>query len=202
MKWLPDGRVYAEDLVLRAVATDGGITLVCPTVGWWREQPAPGTVLSPGASVGQLEVLGRLYRLVTPPDAAGVVLADDTRPRVSRLAVDTRTPLLTLDPEGSVAAASASAGATAKARSDGLVFLAPLSGRYYARPAPGEPAFIEVGDEIQAGQAVALLEVMKTFNRISYGGDGLPARAKVLAIVPHDEADVEEDDVLLRLEPA
>ena len=52
------------------------------------------------------------------------------------------------------------------------------------------------------GRTVALLEVMKTFNRIAYGGEGLPARAKVLAVVPTDESDVDEGDVLLLVEPA
>ena len=84
----------------------------------------------------------------------------------------------------------------------GLALRAPSSGRFYARPSPGEPAFVKPGDVVSAGQTVALLEVMKTFNRIAYGGGGLPDRARVTRVVPADESDVLENDVLLELEAA
>jgi acetyl-CoA carboxylase biotin carboxyl carrier protein len=58
-----------------------------------------------------------------------------------------------------------------------------------------------VGDEIATGQTVALLEVMKTFNRLAYGGDGLPERARVKAVLVRDEADVEAGAPILELEP-
>ncbi len=49
---------------------------------------------------------------------------------------------------------------------------------------------------------MALLEVMKTFNRVQYGGPGLPARARVVRVVPDNESDVDGGDILLELEPA
>lgn len=203
MKWQPDGRMYASTLVAVAEATDAGIVLRSPTVGLWRGRPAPNALVPPGGSIGELEVLGAVHRLVAPPDAAGVVVGDDGGERVARQPVDTRTVLLTLDPEGSVATQGLATAATAAGGSiEGLVFQAPLSGRYYARPSPNDEPFVKVGDEIEEGHTVALLEVMKTFNRITYGGPGLPARAKVLEILPADGDDVDEDDVLLRLEPA
>lgn len=203
MKWHADGRMYAETMTARAVVTDEGITLKAPAVGLWRGRPAPGSLVTPGASIGQLEVLGVLYRLVAPTNAAGLVL-DTGDERRARVPVDARTVLLTLDPNAAAAGAVATGATveTAQATHGGLVFRAPLSGRYYARPAPDEPAFVTVGDVITEGQSLALLEVMKTFNRVTYGGQGLPTSAKVVAIVPADGDDIEEDDVLLRLEPA
>ncbi|MBC8072185.1 MAG: hypothetical protein IAG13_27945, partial [Deltaproteobacteria bacterium] len=91
---------------------------------------------------------------------------------------------------------------TAKPSDGGkLVFRAPLSGRFYARSSPDKPAFVAVGDEITSGQTVALLEVMKTFNRLSYGGAGLPERARVRAVLVRDEDDVEAGAAILELEP-
>ena len=49
------------------------------------------------------------------------------------------------------------------------------------------------------GQTIGLLEVMKTFNRLVYQGDGLPARALVEKIVPGDGDDVARGDVILLL---
>jgi len=201
-KWHADGRVHNQTFTARTKVVDGKITLLSPTVGWWRDRPAPGSLVTPGSSLGQLEILGVLYGLVAPKDAAGVVLEAPGTERMARTAVDARSVLLTVDPEATAASAGLAAQAdTTDVSETGLVFRAPLSGRYYARPAPGEDAFVQVGDVIAEGQTVALLEVMKTFNRITYGGGGLPAQAKVVAIGPGDEDDIEEDDVLLQLEP-
>ncbi len=41
---------------------------------------------------------------------------------------------------------------------------------------------------------------MKTFNRITFGGDGLPETAKVVAVVPENESDLDQGDVILKLE--
>ncbi len=42
----------------------------------------------------------------------------------------------------------------------------PLSGVFYASPAPDEPPYVNAGDEVEAGQTVALVEAMKVFNEI------------------------------------
>jgi 3-methylcrotonyl-CoA carboxylase beta subunit len=77
------------------------------------------------------------------------------------------------------------------------VFRASSSGRYYARPAPDKPPFVQVGDEVGAGQTVAILEVMKSFHRLQYAGP----RARVTAILPADGDDLERGAVILELEP-
>jgi acetyl-CoA carboxylase biotin carboxyl carrier protein len=74
-----------------------------------------------------------------------------------------------------------------------------MSGRFYSRPSPNDPAFVSVGDEVSRGQTVGLLEVMKTFNRLVYQGDTLPERATVERIVPSDGDDVVKGDPILLL---
>jgi acetyl-CoA carboxylase carboxyltransferase component len=83
-----------------------------------------------------------------------------------------------------------------------LAIRAPSSGRFWARPSPEKQSFVSVGDVVTAGQTVCLLEVMKTFHRVAYAGDGLPERARVLAIRPADGDDLAAGDVLIELEPA
>jgi acetyl-CoA carboxylase biotin carboxyl carrier protein len=83
-----------------------------------------------------------------------------------------------------------------------LAIRAPSSGRFWARPSPDKPSFVSVGDVVTAGQTVCLLEVMKTFHRVTYAGDGLPERARVLAIRPADGDDLAAGDVLVELEAA
>jgi len=99
-------------------------------------------------------------------------------------------------------AADSSHAAARQVDTTGLAVRAPSSGRYWARPAPDKPPFVSVGDLVTAGQTVCLLEVMKTFHRVSYGGPGLPERARVTAIRPQDGDDLDADQVILELAPA
>lgn len=179
---------------------DGHVELLCDGVGLWTPWIAVGQVVEPGAVIGVIEVLGVAERIVAGGSRAGRALAV-TGARHHRHPVDHGAVLATLDPAIAVAAGT-TATAAATAAAAGLAFVAPSSGRFYGRPGPGKPAFVAVGDVIEAGQTVCLLEVMKTFHRVTYGGAGLPARARVTAVAIADDADVNPGDVILRLEAA
>jgi len=45
--------------------------------------------------------------------------------------------------------------------------LSPLPGTFYRSPAPGQPAFKNEGDTVQAGDVIGLVEVMKQFSEVS-----------------------------------
>jgi acetyl-CoA carboxylase biotin carboxyl carrier protein len=197
----PDGRAFAPTIVLSFEARDdGGGTLHSPAVGLLRDLPLAGTTVRPGAVVAGLDILGAVHRLVAPPEAVGVVRPWEG-PRVALRPVGFGDVVCVLDP--AVAGAVETVTATREASSHaGLRFVAPLSGRFYARPSPDQAAFVAVGDVVTRGATVGLLEVMKTFHRLVYGGDGLPERARVAAIRPADESDLEEGDPILELEPA
>ena len=83
---------------------------------------------------------------------------------------------------------------------EGLVFRAPLTGRIYFRPSPDEAPFVEVGDVIDRGTTVCLMEAMKSFNRIPYGGELLPERARVVRFPIEDGSDVDQDMPIMELE--
>lgn len=76
-----------------------------------------------------------------------------------------------------------------------LPIIAPLTGVYYAAPSPEEPPFVAVGDVVNAGQVVALIEAMKVFNEIQAEVAG-----RVTAIVASNGNVVQKGDVLLRVE--
>ncbi|MGF1466580.1 MAG: biotin/lipoyl-containing protein [Sandaracinaceae bacterium] len=197
-----DGRAFAPALVAHASdGPDGRVELRPPAPGWWRGAPRPGSLIRGGDPIGELEVLGVLHRLTAPEGTFGVVAyPGEDGARLARRPVDHGTLLLCLDPEG-VAAGEGSRATTGAAAPTGPVFRTPLGGRYYAQPAPDAPPFVEVGMTLTGGETVALVEVMKTFNRVQYGGPGAPGRARVARVVPEDGADLEVGDVLLELEP-
>ena len=95
----------------------------------------------------------------------------------------------------------ANAGAArSEASNSDSVYVAPMSGRFFARPSPNDPPFVSEGDMVVEGQVVGLLEVMKTFNRLLFSGDGLPPRAKIQRIIPADGDEVTRGDVIFELE--
>ena len=63
-------------------------------------------------------------------------------------------------------AAIAPAEATAKPRANEHVVTAPMVGTFYAAPTPGAKAFVDIGDEVKAGQVLCIIEAMKMMNQI------------------------------------
>lgn len=204
------GREHEPHMTALATPSGTRIEVRAPAVGLWREAPPIGSLVRPGDAIGRLEVLGVLHRLIAPAQAHGVVsLPADADADVDRgQGALARRPLqhgqvmLVLDPEAAagVATGAAAAGEDARAAESGRVFRAPMSGRFYSRPAPDQPPFVQPGDEVTAGQAVCMIEVMKTFIRVVYGGAGLPERARVRAVPVEDGAEIAAGDVLLALE--
>ena len=177
------------------------VVLRCPGPGLWRGAPSVGRVLRPGDSIGAIEVLGVLHAMFAPTGVFGEVCevgGDATR---ARRIVDRRTRLLVIDPTRTANTAAAAPTRVCQSQAAGLWFRSPSAGRFFARPGPGKPAFVAEGDEIEAGRTVGLLEIMKTFTRIHYGGEGLPERARVKRVIPADEQDLAAGDPILELEP-
>ncbi|KAL4378234.1 hypothetical protein GQ457_02G018940 [Hibiscus cannabinus] len=48
----------------------------------------------------------------------------------------------------------------------------PMAGTFYRSPAPGEPAFVKVGDKVQKGKVVCIIEAMKLMNEIEADQSG------------------------------
>jgi acetyl-CoA carboxylase biotin carboxyl carrier protein len=71
---------------------------------------------------------------------------------------------------------------------------------FYRRPSPDEPNYVAEGDVVKRGQVLGLVEVIKCFNQIIYGGDGFPDEASVVRIVPEDAGEVKFNRPLIVLE--
>lgn len=200
-----DSRLNPPTLKARLVRLpDGKLRLESPTVGLYREAPRPGSLVTPETPLGQLEILGVLHHLLAPAEAAGIVLPPEPGTRLAtplaRRPVGHGDLLVALDPEAATSITGVAGSATTSTSTGKLVFRAPTAGRWYTRPGPGKPALIEVGTAVQTGQAVGLIEVMKTFSRLHYTGEGLPPQARIKAILVKDEEDVAAGDALFEVE--
>jgi acetyl-CoA carboxylase biotin carboxyl carrier protein len=213
-----EARLHAATKIATVIAApesgDAGESrwrVLSPAPGWFRPAIGSGEVLAaaaPQASVciGELEILGQQFRLLLPRGsaAAGLVALSARATDRTRVAVAFGEELLTLDGTGATAARGTAARgtATAEAATRGLVICAPSSGRFYGRPGPQKPPFLSPGEVIERGHTVCLLEVMKTFHRVTYDDATLPERARVVAVLVAEEADVVAGQPLVSVEPA
>lgn len=178
------------------IALQDGAALCAPAPGWFHRVVAAGHLIAPGDVIGELDVLGRIEQVLAPRVRGFARLAPADRD--ARRAVGYGDVLILVEAGASVELAP-EAAPTARA-AEALVFRAPSSGRFYARPTPDKPAFVAAGAELSAGATVCLLEVMKSFHRVTYGGGDVPTRARVTAVLVTDGADVNAGDPLLALE--
>jgi acetyl-CoA carboxylase biotin carboxyl carrier protein len=178
---------------------DGTVELAAPAPGLFRIAVATGDVIRGGTVLGSLESLGKSFAVVAPPAASGTVVAT-CDPSLARPPVDSGGLLVAIDPRAAASTSTAATSAATNPRTGGLVFRAPTSGRFYGRPSPDKPAFVNAGDELAAGTTICLLEVMKSFHRVTYGGPDLPERARVREVLVADGADVNAGDPLLALD--
>ncbi|KAI4352488.1 hypothetical protein L6164_006737 [Bauhinia variegata] len=72
----------------------------------------------------------------------------------------------------------------------------PMAGTFYRSPAPGEPPFVKVGDKVQKGQVVCIIEAMKLMNEIEADKSGT-----VVEILVDDTKPVSIDMPLLVIAP-
>jgi acetyl-CoA carboxylase biotin carboxyl carrier protein len=82
------------------------------------------------------------------------------------------------------------------AAADGVIVRAPLVGTFYVAPSPGAEPFVRVGDEIEAGQPVGIVEAMKLMNQVVTEVGGT-----VVRIVADDASPVEYDQPLIEVDP-
>ena len=87
--------------------------------------------------------------------------------------------------------------AAASTRSDLLDITAPMVGTFYRAPAPGEPSFIEVGNRVDVGQTVCILEAMKLMNELEAEISG-----EVVEILVENGTPVEYNQVLMLVRPS
>ena len=200
------GRLHAPEIAVLVGPPSSdpvAIPLRAPAPGMFVPWVAEGDLVTPGSDLGELVVLGRASILVVPRSADGAAgIALRLPPAVHPVGYG--DVLVEIDPslQGAAAgsAASASTATTAADAALGLVFHAPTSGRFYGRSAPDKPPFVAEGTQLTTGSTVCLLEVMKTFHRVTYGGPGLPDTARVRRVLVADGADVSAGDPLLALE--
>jgi acetyl-CoA carboxylase biotin carboxyl carrier protein len=79
---------------------------------------------------------------------------------------------------------------------DSHIIAAPMIGTFYAAPAPNEPVFVQVGDHVDEGQTIGIIEAMKIMNEIASDQSGV-----VVEMIARNAETVEYGSPLIRIRP-
>ena len=82
------------------------------------------------------------------------------------------------------------------AASNATTIKSPMIGTFYRSPSPDKPVFVNVGDEVKAGQVLCIIEAMKLFNEIESEISG-----RIVKVIADDSSPVEYDQPLFLVEP-
>jgi len=95
------------------------------------------------------------------------------------------------------APAAVSVDAKAASRSLGKPITSPMVGTFYRAPSPEAPPFVELGQMVEVGQVVCIVEAMKLMNEIKS-----EIKGKIVSIAVENAEPVEFGQTLFEVEPA
>jgi acetyl-CoA carboxylase biotin carboxyl carrier protein len=194
-----------EDKIAARVEEQGaeGFLVRSPAVGVIDAVPKLGIYLNAMESFLCLKVLGRRHPVLLPRGVQGRVVEQLVEGRC--VAVQYNQPLVRLKAGADLSEEErkkASAEAAGPGLGDLIAVKAPTDGIFYRRATPDSPAYVEAGAAVARGTVLGLVEVMKSFNQIVYGGTGLPDRGTVAQILVEDAAEVKFGQPLFTIKPA
>jgi acetyl-CoA carboxylase biotin carboxyl carrier protein len=164
--------------------------------------PAPPSAVVAGFQLGELKQLirlvqrtgigelelnasGRSVRISASPAGGGTWVANAPMAAAPAAARPAAAPAPSTDPKPAAEPVS-----TAKA------ITSPMVGTFYRTPAPDADPFVEVGDVVEVGQTVCIIEAMKLMNEIEADTKG-----RVVQILVENAQPVELGQKLFLVEP-
>jgi acetyl-CoA carboxylase biotin carboxyl carrier protein len=176
-----------------------------------RVEPPTVDGAIPPRDDGDLALLGLIDRLALLLDrsdltelevesgATGLVLRKPSALiPISVTSLSAASPAAT--PEAAAATGTAAGEGSMTGREPGVAakpsVKAPLTGIFYASPAPGSAPYVSVGGEVAVGQIIGLIEAMKLFNEIKSDLAG-----RVVRVVAESGALVKAKQPLIEVEP-
>jgi acetyl-CoA carboxylase biotin carboxyl carrier protein len=78
-----------------------------------------------------------------------------------------------------------------------ITIKSPMIGTFYRSSAPDKASFVNVGDEIESGKVLCIIEAMKLFNEIES-----EVKGKIVKVLAEDASPVEFDQPLFLVDPS
>jgi acetyl-CoA carboxylase biotin carboxyl carrier protein len=168
------------------------------------EGPEPGDAIAGAeapptvAEADLLALIDRLAGLLERSDLTELEVEAGATGLVLRkpVAVAVAASVATAAPAADATAHGGAAPAEAPQAPSRPAVTAPLTGIFYASPAPGSAPYVQVGGEVAVGQVIGLIEAMKLFNEIKSDLAG-----RVVKVVAESGALVKARQPLIEVEP-
>jgi acetyl-CoA carboxylase biotin carboxyl carrier protein len=107
-------------------------------------------------------------------------------------------PQQTPAPQSAAAPVATPPPAPSAAGSDKYITIkSPMIGTFYRSPSPDKPAFVNVGDAINPGQVLCIIEAMKLFNETES-----EVKGKIVKVLIDEASPVEYDQPLFIVDPS
>ena len=137
----------------------------------WQDKLKEIIYILENSNINEIEVnfWGRKYRVVKN---ANIMVQDESAPQIqssNALPKDKNTPLEESEVSETVPPASL----------EGEELLSPMPGTFYSAPTPDDPKFVNVGDKVNKGQTLCIIEAMKIMNEIESEFEGTVTDIKV-----------------------
>lgn len=143
-------------------------------------------------------VIRKKEALPQPPQSPApyVMMQQPNQPSYVQSAPPPPAPAAASPAPSSTPASSPPPSPPSPAKSSLPTVKSPMAGTFYRSPGPGEPPFIKVGDKVQKGQVLCIVEAMKLMNEIESDQTGT-----VVDIVAEDGKPVSLDTPLFVVQP-
>ena len=102
-------------------------------------------------------------------DLAGLARALSSQAQAASVAA---APVPAVLPTSQASAAAQAAAAEADDEASLHIVKSPIVGTFYESPSPGSPAFVKIGDQVEMGQVLCIVEAMKLMNEIESDAAG------------------------------
>lgn len=147
------------------------------------------------SGVSEVEIEKKDFKIIIKAEKqkADPIFVQASAPQV----VAAPAPVQAAAPVAPAAPATPTPAAPAADDSKLLTIKSPMIGTFYRSPSPDKDAFVQVGDTIQKGSAVCIIEAMKLFNEIESEISG-----KIVKVLVDDASPVEYDQPLFLVDPA
>ncbi len=152
----------------------------------------------------EIKELKQLVRMITETDITEFEMESSEEKIVIKRGARTEyavvnSPTVTGVPQASVAApvavSAAAAPAAVVAAESGETINSPIVGTFYAAPSPDAPPYVQVGQVVEKGQQLCIVEAMKLMNEIE-----AEFRCRIVRIFKDNAQAVEYGDPLFVIE--
>jgi acetyl-CoA carboxylase biotin carboxyl carrier protein len=125
------------------------------------------------------------------------IKGSQTEPIMYQAAPMVAAPVAAAPAPVATSTAPASTDSSSNDDSKYITVKSPMIGTFYRTPGPDKDAFVNVGDSIQKGDKVCIIEAMKTFNEIESEISG-----KIVKVLVDNASPVDYDQPLFLVDPA